>query len=378
MTGRLTGALAALLATLTGAAAPAPNPAAPAAGGDRYCSSTSYASGPQRPARLRFGVDPEPAGSAGGVQTQPKPANDAKAFAALRALTPRGSRLVLRENRLFWSDGSAGIRRFRGIVARNDREGFDSEIQVRYHPPAGHEGDIRGWVAYVRRVVRALGRDRHVVAMTITNEVNLDISKNTSDGAYAGATDALIQGIVAARAEANRIGRRDLRFGFTFAYRWNPASDARFWETLGAAPPAFRRALGFVGVDDYPGTFWPPVIAPTSSPGHELVVALATVRRCFMRKARLGSRVPIWVTENGYDSGALGHDSAQAAALEEMVRSAASAAGSYGVTDYRWFNLRDNVTRSPAIFDTTGLLHDDYSRKPAFARYRDLMARLGR
>lgn len=378
MTGRLSSALAALLATLTGAAAPATGPAAPAARQDQYCTSSSYASGPQRAARLRFGVDPGPAGSAGGVQTQPKPVNDAKAFAALHALTPPGSRLVLRENRLFWSDGAAGIRRFRRLVARNDREGFDSEIQVRYHPPPGHEDDIPGWVRYVRRVVRALGRDPHMVAMTITNEVNLDISKNTSDGAYAGATDALIRGIIAAHAEAGRIGRPDLRFGFTFAYRWNPASDARFWETLGAAPPAFRRALGFVGVDDYPGTFWPPVIAPTSSPGHELVLALATVRRCFMPKARLGVRVPIWVTENGYDSGALGNDAAQAAALRDMVRSAASAAGSYGVTDYRWFNLRDNVTRSPAIFDTTGLLHDDYSRKPAFGSYRRLIRSLGR
>jgi hypothetical protein len=130
-------------------------------------------------------------------------------------------------------------------------------------------------------------------------------------------------------------------------------------------------------VDDYPGTFWPPVIPPTSSPGHELVVALATVRRCFMPEARLGRSVPIWLTENGYQSGPLGDDAGQAAALDDMVRSAASVAGTYGVTDYRWFNLRDNRTGSPGIFDTTGLLRDDYSEKLAFRRFRDLVTSLG-
>jgi hypothetical protein len=350
---------------------------ASAAADDPYCTSTAYVNEPAKAAALRFGIDPELAGSVGTGQTEAAPLDESKDMAALSALTPPGREMVLRVNRLFWSDGEEGIKRFQEIVARHDAAGFDSELQVRYHPAQGDEGNIARWVAYVRHVVDVFGTDPHVVAMTITNEVNLNISQNTSDGAYARATEALIQGIVAARKEADRIGRPDLQFGFTFAYRWNPASDARFWTTLGAAPPAFRRALGFVGLDDYPGTFWPPVVPPTSSPGHELTVALATLRRCFMPKARLGPAVPIWITENGYQSGPLGDDAAQAAALEDMVRSAASVAGTYGVTDYRWFNLRDNRTGSPGMFDTTGVLHDDYSEKPAFGRYRDLVAAAG-
>jgi hypothetical protein len=351
--------------------------AATARADDPYCTSTSYGSEPARTAPLRFGIDPELAGSVGVGQSQAKPLDWSQDLGALRALTPPGREMVLRVNRLFWSDGEAGIRRFQAIVAQHDAAGFDSELQVRYHPTSGEEGDIAAWGAYVRHVVDVFGPDPHVVAMTITNEVNLNLSQNTSDGAYEGAEDALVRGIVAARDEADRIGRPDLPFGFTFAYRWSPSSDAAFWDTLGAAPKAFRRALGFVGVDDYPGTFWPPVVAPTSSPGHELVVALATVRRCYMPKALLADSVPIWVTENGYQSGALGDDAGQAAALDDMARAAASVAGTYGVTDYRWFNLRDNLTGSPGIFETTGLLHDDYSPKPAFARYRDLVAALG-
>jgi hypothetical protein len=324
-----------------------------------------------------MGIDPELAGSVGTGQSAAVPLDDAKDVAALNALRPAGKALVLRVNRLFWADGEDGIKRFQEIVARHDAAGFDSELQVRYHPAAGDEGNIAKWTAYVRHVVDVFGPDRHVVAMTITNEVNLNISQNTSDGSYSGATDALIKGIEAARDEADRIGRTDMPFGFTFAFRWNPGSDAKFWTTLAAGGEAFRRALGFVGVDDYPGGFWPPVIAPNSSPGHELVIALATLRRCFMPMAQIGAGVPIWITENGYDSGGSSDDAGQAAALEDMVRAAASVAGTYHVTDYRWFNLRDNRTGSPALFDTTGLLHDDYSEKPAFARYRALIAALG-
>jgi peptidoglycan/xylan/chitin deacetylase (PgdA/CDA1 family) len=285
--------------------------------------------------------------------------------------------MVLRVNRLFWADGDAGIERFEQIVARHDAAGFDSELQVRYHPAGGDEGNIAKWTAYVRHVVDVLGADPHVVAMTITNEVNLDISQNTSDGAYRGATDALVKGIVAARAEANRIGRPDLTFGFTYAYRWNPSSDAQFWTALAAGGPAFRRALGFVGVDLYPGTFYPPVIAPTSSPGREMVQGIATVRRCYMPKAQLSAAVPIWITENGFQSGVQRDDAGQAAALRDMVTSTIAVSGTYHVTDYRWFNLRDNLTGSPGIFDTTGLLHDDDSPKPAFAGYRALVAEHG-
>jgi len=365
---------AAALAALTLAAGLAP---VAAAATDPYCTGTYGTDAPKAGPPVRFGIDPELAGSVGTGQSAAKPLDDAKDIAALGALRPAGKQLVLRVNRLFWADGETGIKRFQAIVARHDAAGFASELQVRYHPASGDEGDIAKWEAYVRHVVDVFGADRQVVAMTITNEVNLNISQNTSDGAYKGATDALIGGIEAARAEADRIGRRDLRFGFTYAYRWNPMSDAAFWAALAAGGPRFRAALGFVGVDLYPGTFYPPVIAPTSTPGQEMVKGLATVRRCYMPMAQLGDGVPIWVTENGYESGVGGDDATQAAALRDMVDSTIAVSGTYHVTDYRWFNLRDNLTGSPGIFDTTGLLHDDYSPKPAFAAFRALVAARG-
>ncbi|MCW2989903.1 MAG: put [Solirubrobacterales bacterium] len=348
-----------------------------AAQDDAYCTGTYGGDAPKAGPPLRFGIDSELAGNVGGGQGSAKPLDWAKDAAALKRLTPPGKQMVLRVNRLFWADGDQGIARFRAIVDRHAAAGFDSELQVRYHPAAGDEGDIAKWQDYVRKVVRLLGADRHVVSLTITNEVNLAISQNTSDGAYAGATEALIKGIVAARAEADRIGRTDLRMGFTYAYRWNPESDAAFWTALAAGGDAFRKALGFVGLDVYPGTFYPPVISPLSTPGQEVVKAIATLRRCFMAKAQLPESVPIWLTENGFQSGASGDDAGQATALRDMIGSTASVSGTYNVTDYRWFNLRDNVTGDPGLFNTAGLLRDDYSEKPALAAYRDEVAKLG-
>jgi hypothetical protein len=51
---------------------------------------------------------------------------------------------------------------------------------------------------------------------------------------------------------------------------------------------------------------------------------------------------------------------------------------SFNVTDYRWFDLRDSNSSDPDFQQHYGLTHDDYSRKPAFGAYRELIASLGR
>jgi hypothetical protein len=50
--------------------------------------------------------------------------------------------------------------------------------------------------------------------------------------------------------------------------------------------------------------------------------------------------------------------------------------GTYNVSDYRWFNLRDGDSTAPNFQVRYGLLHDDYTEKPAFAVYRGLIAKL--
>ena len=335
---------------------------------------------PRAGAPLRFGIDPGLAGSAGGAQLPAVADYPSKDLAAVKALAPADRVLVVRLNRLFWSDGQSGIDAFAQMVKRYASAGFEVELQVRYHPPSGQAGDLPAWVAYVRHVVDTFGPDPNVVAMTITNEVNINFSPNTSDGYYAGAQEALIEGIEAAHAEAASRGYRQLRFGFTYAYRF--PEDASFFSYLGAhGGAAFAAALGFVGLDFYPGTIYPPAMAPGDTYRAELAQAAGVLRGCLAPMAGIGPNVPIWITENGVPTGALS-DAQQAGALRDLVQAASDYSGTYGITDYRWFNLRDSTSSGPSTligptFASFGLLRDDYSPKPSFALYRSLIAELG-
>jgi hypothetical protein len=349
---------------------------------DPLCTGDYGGAAPRAGTPLRFGVDPGIAGSAGGTQLPSTPDDPAEDVAAMRALRPSGRVLVARMNRLFWSDGASGIAHFKTLVGRYTRAGIDAELQVRYHPAPGQAGDLAAWVAYVRHVVDVFGANPRVISMTITNEVNLTFSPNTSDGYYAGARDALIKGIEAGHAEAVRRGFKQLRFGFTYAYRFVPADDAAFFAYLGAhGGSAFRAALGFVGLDFYPGSIYPPALGPRATYRSATAQALGTTRRCFMRRAAIGASVPIWITENGVPTDSTSGAAPQADALRQLVRATRDYSGTFNVTDYRWFNLRDSrpqPTGIPPLASTDGLLRANYTRKPAFSVLRALIAALGR
>ena len=247
---------------------------------------------------LRFGITPQLAGTAGGAQGEVAQEDPAKALDALHALEPPRRTLVMRLNRLFMSDGQAGIDRFVELAEHYRREGFEVESQIRYHPSPEQEGDMAAWEQFVREAAAALGRNPAVVALTITNEVNLPISANTSDGAYAGALDAIVRGVVAARAELDAMKRTDVELGFSYAYRWLPDQDIAFWDGIGQrATPEFLAALDHVGVQLYPGLFWPPAFSPGQTAGDATIEALTLVRNCWMPRAGLGGDVGIWVTE---------------------------------------------------------------------------------
>lgn len=341
---------------------------------------TSDPPAPTKANPLRFGITPRLAGSAGTTQEEPAPENLDKNVAALRELRPKHRKLVLRLNRLFWSEGVPGIRRMGKLVRRYALAGLRSEIQVRYHPPDGHEGDIPGFEQFVRTAVRRLGHRRGVSGFSITNEANFPLSPNTSDGAYDGVVDALVRGVIVARRELRAIRRPRLDVGFNVMWRSSPDGDRKFWEEIGAHPDAaaFRKALDDVGVQVYPGLVWPPAPLPGRSAGDEVAEALTLVRQCYMPKAKLGPDVQLWVSENGYPTNLGRDEQSQARDLESTLAAVSKYSGVLGITDYRYFNLRDNVPNGSDLFSDVGLLRADYSRKPAFSVYRKGIARYGR
>ena len=233
------------------------------------------------------------------------------------------------------------------------------------------------WTRFVRRATRSLAESRALVGLSITNEVNLPVSANTSDGAFDGATEAIVAGMTAADRTLRRIDRRDVDLGFTYAYRWVPEADAAFWTSLGQlATPRFRRALDYVGVQLYPGLFVPPTLTAQTA-GEATLEALTLVRGCFMPQAGLGAGTDLWISEIGYATN-FGHgEERQAAELADTVRAVHTLSGTLGVTDLRYFNLRDNRPDGDDLFDDVGLLRADYTPKPAFTAYRSLIFDLG-
>jgi len=349
-----------------------------AAASDRVCLSAPVPAASKPAQAIRFGITPLLAGTSGAVQEPAVPEDQAQTDLALQALDPPGRQLVMRINRVFESDGQAGIDRAVSLEQHYSQLGFGVESQVRYHPTDAENGDMNAWVQYVRAATAALAQNPSLVALTITNAVNFPTSPNTSDGAYKNALDALVLGVVAARQELAKIGRTDVALGFSYAYRYLPSSDDDFWKGIAQrATPTFRRALDYVGVQLYPGLVYPPVLAPGQTAGDATLEALALVRNCYMPLAGIGNRVQLWITENGYATN-LGHTEAeQAQDLTSTVDDVYRYSGTFGVTDYRYFNLRDNVQDGTDLFDDVGLLRSDYTQKPSFSTYRDLIAAYG-
>ncbi len=327
---------------------------------------------------LRFGITPGGQAGALGPGVTVTPGDHAKTLAALAKLRPEAP-FVLRLNRFFWSRGDGGFQAFLRRARAYTRRGFEVELQLRYHPRPDQEGDIPAWKRFVERVVRRFGADPGVVALQIANEVNFyPIAPDASDSSFDGARSALIRGVIAARREARRLGYDRLRIGFNWAYRTDPDREASFWQQLGdRGGGRFRRAVDWVGLDAYPGTVFP----PTEPPGGEddgIVNAMSQLRDCYMPIAGLGPRVPIHVEENGWPTGPGRTEQHQVQALRLMVRAVNRFRGTYGVSDYRWFDLRDHDTSSQNFQHHYGLLRDDYSAKPAFGAYRALIAALAR
>ena len=131
---------------------------------------------------------------------------------------------------------------------RYARQGYLVELQLRYHPRPEQEGNVDAWVRFVERVVRKFGRVDAVRAIQVTNEVNFfPIAPDASDSSYAGAREALVRGVIAAKREAERAGHDQLRIGFNWAYRTDPAREQAFWTeigSLGGADFVARAGLG--------------------------------------------------------------------------------------------------------------------------------------
>lgn len=325
---------------------------------------------------LRFGI--YPGGVAGSVNPKapPRPENPGRRLAALRALAGSNPFVV----RLY--SGWTGVADVGGRLDREIAEyaaaGFQVELVVRYKPAAADRTSAPAAFAdHVRTIVRRYGPDPHFVSLQVTNEANLPNAPGAADGAFAGAAQAVVKGVIAAKQQARRGGHGQLRVGFSWAYDERPQSGTQFWAGLRRlGGRRFAAAVDWVGLDTYPGTWAPQILLSSLMPGlaaSALKESVRSLRDCYMPMARLGAATAIHVAENGFPTGPGRSEELQARTLAAMVYGADAVRSTHGVTDYRWFDLRDSASADPNIESQYGITRDDYTPKPAFAIYRYLI-----
>ncbi|MGH2920047.1 MAG: hypothetical protein ACRDLS_15810 [Solirubrobacteraceae bacterium] len=329
---------------------------------------------------LRFGI--YPGGPVGSVNPKapPRRENPAKRLAALKALA--GSNPFVARLYSGWTGDPVDNTWLGREIAGYTAAGIHIELVVRYKPSAPNAaGSPAAFADHVRAIVRRYGPNPGFDSLQVTNEANLPDAPGAADGAFAGAAEAVVQGVIAAKDEARKAGHDKLRVGFSWAYDERPQASSEFWGALGRiGGGAFADAVDWVGLDSYPGT-WTPQLALTNLLPAQAAAAMKesvrALRDCFMPLAGLGKATSLHIAENGFPTGPGRSEALQAQVLEAMVKGVDAIRSTYGVTDYRWFDLRDSSTADPSLESQYGITRDDYSPKPAFTSYQNLIVQYG-
>lgn len=349
---------------------------------DRHRSSVSSVKNASTaaPPPLVFGIYPGGAAGTVGPSGRVIPEDPDKRLAALEKLRTAGHPFVVHLYASYSGpQGWSAARQVGQDVAQYTAAGLQIELVLTYRPADdGSASDVTGFAGFARDTVQALGQNRQVIRLQVTNEANVSGAPDASDGHYTGAKDALIDGVMAAKAEVRSTGYQQIRVGFNWAYSTDRTETA-FWRYLrdhGAR--AFADAVDWVGLDIYPGTWGPLLDTRDLSRGTAAAIdaAFRALRQRYMPLAGLSAKVPLQVSENGYPTGPGRTEAMQVTAMKAAIAAVDSARKTYNVTDYRWFDLRDADSASGGLESRYGLLNDDYSPKAAFAAYRDLVANL--
>ncbi|HEU5012236.1 MAG TPA: hypothetical protein VFT66_06810 [Roseiflexaceae bacterium] len=319
---------------------------------------------------LVFGIYP---GSATGVDAGSGvlygPEDDpARINAALTLLQPAGRPFMVRGYMQYV--GSQTISNATPAdVSQYIAEGRQLELVLCYRTP---HGDLDDWVACVRSVVRQYGAV--LSALQVTEEPNNPDASAGGDGGFPHVQQAIVLGMRAAKDEMQRQGYR-----FQLGFNATPSFTNDFWTQLAAlSDDAFVANLDYVGFDFFPDVFRPLPVVPDGTPMSLETAVLGVLtgfRTVNLAAANIPATVPIRITENGWPTNPERSCARQAEVLETIVRTVYAHRAELNITHYEYFNLRDTDSNDPGF--QFGLLRDDYTPKPAFECYRQLIAELG-
>ncbi|WP_328393430.1 hypothetical protein [Nocardia sp. NBC_00416] len=219
------------------------------------------------------------------------------------------------------------------------------------------EPDPAGYAKFVRRAVRdvaAWGGGK----VQVGEELNVPAPQ---DGGFPGCFDAVAAGVAAGIEERDRLGV-SVGIGVNGAGVADPAFWARMTDSLG---PDSTARLDFIGLDMFPDVFRP---IPEDKVGVGAQFLVRTLRSV-TRDAGISEETPIHVTETGWPTGRT-RDEAKQARILQAVAAAVAATGEVSV--HELFSLRDGISDGNWQ-NGFGLLHDDYTPKPAYDALRRLI-----
>ncbi len=320
---------------------------------------------------LIFGIYP-----GGGVATDPGtglvlglPDDPARIEAALAQLQPSGRPFVVR-GYLHYVGAGASKYVTPADMGQYVRSGRQLELAICYRPP---EADLADWAAFVRKIVREYGPI--LSTLQIAEEPNNPDTATGGDGGFPHIHQALVTGIQAAKDEMQRQGyslsggiQRDASRSATISgcswRKWAARRLASWWTTSGSTsfPMCFARCRSCP-------------MARRFRLRHAVVGVLSNFRAVNLAAAHIPASVPIHIAENGWPTSPARPYERQAEVLEAIVRTIHAQRAALNITHYEYFDLRDADSGDAGL--QFGLLRDDYTPKPAFERYRRLIAELG-
>jgi hypothetical protein len=244
----------------------------------------------------------------------------------------------------------------------------DWDLALCYRDP---DGNVDAWADFAATIVSEYGRQ--LAAVQVTGEANLTGIPAAADGAYPRAAEALVRGVLTAAAAKRRAGAT-AAIGFAVSPEVNAAA-VDFWPAVAELGGSeFPAAVDYAGLDIYPDVFGPRLGVD------QLAGAVDWLLRSFRQQALpiagIGPRTPIRICENGWPTGPDRSEAQQADVIETVLRAVHARRQELHVTHWELFTLRDADSSENDLFHRFGVLHDDYSPKPAFERLRHLISEL--
>jgi hypothetical protein len=248
------------------------------------------------------------------------------------------------------------------------QDGRKLDLVLQFRQP-----DLDGWLTFIRQSIHRY--NSMLATLQITEEANVTTTPEV-DGCIPQVREALVRGVIAAKEEIQRCGL-DIQVGFNAAPSFDPADD--FWPAISAlGGQSFLDALDYVGLDFFPDVFRPLPDAREATLRRAVVGVLSHFRNVSLAAGNISQTCPIHITEHGCPTGPTRSAERQVEMVEQIVRIIHEQREQLNITHYEHFALRDANSSNSDLLSQFGLLRDDYHPKPAFERYRQLIADLGR